>query len=220
MGYVYVEGQSPDHGVKFTISLPATVTIMDCATGAGVVAQIVPLTPVLAVAMQASWLSWVDGASCSLAGETDARWDWTAMVGDAHYASSECVCIQTDDGAVQGAMIYKVNGFSYLEPSQKAVFGRYLATAPWNRDRLSAKPAYSRVGAGLVFHAVRHSYLLGLSGRVWLNSFPESLGFYTALGFKKTCLNDDGTIVCELPTVRANEWLAKKGCWNDGAAQG
>ena len=52
----------------------------------------------------------------------------------------------TDDGNIQGAALYYLNGMSYLEPDAGSVFADRLATAPRNRDWLVAEPACRGVG--------------------------------------------------------------------------
>ncbi len=74
-------------------------------------------------------------------------------------------------------------------------------------------PTYRGVGTVLLLAAVRHSYLLGLGGRVWLSSLPSerTREFYARRGFQVTFEHDDGTIDFELPTARAVAWLEEEG---------
>ncbi len=65
----------------------------------------------------------------------------------------------------------------------------------------------------LLLAAVRHSYALGLGGRVWLTSVPRerTRDFYTRRGFQVILDHDDGMIDFELPTARAVAWLEEEG---------
>ena len=64
----------------------------------------------------------------------------------------------------------------------------------------------------LLLAAVRHSYLLGLGGRVWLSSLPSerTRGFYARRGFQVTCEHEGGMIDFELPNNTAVAWLEEE----------
>ena len=74
-------------------------------------------------------------------------------------------------------------------------------------------PNYRGVGTALLLAAVRHSYLLGLGGRVWLSSLPNerTRDFYTNRGFQVIFEGEDGTIEFELPIAKAVTWLEEEG---------
>jgi hypothetical protein len=64
----------------------------------------------------------------------------------------------------------------------------YLATAPWNRERLTGEPRYRGVGLTLLKFVVRDSAKLGLKGRVGLASLndPDTVDWYLKRGFIDT----------------------------------
>lgn len=123
------------------------------------------------------------------------------------------MAIETENGAIQGAIVYRINAESQLEPGRLAIYGEYLATAPRNRPWLVNPPHLRGVGRGLLLAAVTHSYQLGLEGRIWLTSLPSerTRDFYVNLGFEVIFQKPDGTIDFELPSARALEWLKDEG---------
>jgi len=195
----------PDEPMPSVPGLPNTVSVTFCQSGTSETASIVSLTPALANEMQQSWTS-----QASLAGEPDRYWHWPTMVNNARWLSGR-ICVQTGDGTIQGAMIYHANGRSCLEPGKGAVYGQYLATAPQNRPWLVTDTFCRGVGTGLILYTVCHSYTLGLEGRVALHSFPESVTFYTDLGFEMTGPEEESTIPCELPREKAAKWIKSEG---------
>ena len=88
-----------------------------------------------------------------------------------------------------------------------------IATAPRNRPWVVEPPKYQGIGSVLLLAAVRHSYLLGLGGRVWLSSLPSerTRKFYRDRGFEVIFQDSDGMIGFELPAAAAEKWLEKRG---------
>lgn len=76
-----------------------------------------------------------------------------------------------------------------------------------------AAPKYKGIGTALLLAAVRHSYSLGLGGRVWLTSLPteRTRDFYRKRGFRVIFEDENGMIDFELPTGVAQQWLECEG---------
>jgi GNAT superfamily N-acetyltransferase len=197
------------------LDLPATITLTQCATGSTMQAAIVPLTGDLAQRrIGARWWAGLGASAAQRGAEPDHHWDWTKLVG--YYRNDpfvECLAVQTPDEDIQGAMIYHVNGRSVLEPGAGSVIGDRLATAPRNRSWLVAAPAYQGAGTGLLLRSVAHSYKLGLKGRMNLFALPipRTTEFYEGLDFVPTDVEQDDTILYELPADRAIAWLRRTG---------
>jgi hypothetical protein len=119
----------------------------------------------------------------------------------------------TSDQQVQGAAVYRFDARSCLEAGQGSVFLEYLATAPWNRERLRREPRCRGVGLVLLKFVVRHSAKLGLKGRVGLASLndPDTVNWYLNRGFVDTGEvieeNDAALPLLELPVEGARKLL-------------
>ncbi len=130
----------------------------------------------------------------------DAHWKWNSFV-RRHQKRQDwvrCGAIETPDGKIQGAIIYRRDGASLLEPGQGAVYVEYLAAAPSNRKDCARKPEYEGVGSGLLTLAILHSYDWGSGGRVALHSLPTAIKFYKQHDFVKTNHSKDRMIHCEI----------------------
>ena len=110
-------------------------------------------------------------------------------------------------------MLYQIDAKSQIESGAGAVFVDRLAAAPRNRPWLASPPRYRGVGTVLLLAAVRHSYSLGLGGRVWLVSLPSerTKEFYKNRGFRRIYDDGDGMIDFELPAAKAETWLKNEG---------
>jgi len=129
----------------------------------------------------------------------DADWKWYGIVQEETASGfGEAVCIVTSDRQVQGAAVYRFDARSCLEAGQGSVFLEYLATAPWNRERLCREPRCRGVGLVLLKFVVRHSAKLGLKGRVGLASLndPDTVNWYMKRGFV-----DTGEVIQEKDTA-------------------
>jgi len=115
-----------------------------------------------------------------------------------------------DDGSVQGAMIYWVNGKSALEEGKRTVLIDRLATAPRNRQWLSDNPYYRGAGSGLLTYALCQSHFLGFQARVNLFAAGDEQ-FYINRGFVRTEIVHEGMTLFELPSSVALEHLTRKG---------
>jgi len=156
----------------------------------------------------------IGGSKAAREAEGDHHWRWRAIVGRLRtQRNKEALAIETEDGMIQGAIVYRIDALSRIESGRGAIYGEWLATAPRNRPWLVNPPHLRGIGRVLLFAAVRHSYMLGLGGRVWLTSLPSerTRNFYVNLGFRVIFQNPDGTIDYELPSDRAMEWLEEEG---------
>ncbi len=185
------------------LSLPMAISLTDCRNGRRVAAQIVHMSRDLAPQMDATW--WRDAPKAVCKQEDDNHWKWTQLLGGARSSENarfaRSIAVLTDDGNIQGAALYYLNGMSYLEPDAGSVFADRLATAPRNRDWLVAEPACRGVGTALLRLLVAHSYDVGHGGRVNLLSFPrpQTVDFYEKFGFERTDVDEDDMILFELP---------------------
>lgn len=142
--------------------------------------------------------------------EDDRDWDWRALISSCQNKPLwHAIAVRCHEGQIQGAILYRANGVSRIESEKGSVFIEYLASAPWNRDWLTDRPRFRGAGECLIFTAVRHSYLLGLGGRVTVAAIDNdrTVRFYKNRGFEAIDLVDGGTIVYELPGLKALEWL-------------
>lgn len=80
----------------------------------------------------------------------------------------------------QGLMFVDLLRRCRLAPSVDShlVYVDLLATAPWNRPRLSEHPLYRGVGLVLMAEAVNLSFEEGFDGRVGLHALPKANAFY------------------------------------------
>lgn len=146
--------------------------------------------------------------------EDDHHWVWRKLLGlHRNDLAWEAVAVQSASGAVEGAMLYRIDAKSQISRGEGAVFIDRLATAPRNRPWLVASPKYQGIGTVLLLAAVRHSYSLGLKGRVWLTSLPseKTRKFYRNRGFRVIFEDEDDMIDYELPSAEARQWLKSEG---------
>jgi GNAT superfamily N-acetyltransferase len=196
--------------------LPVAITLTRCDTGESVKAELVELTSKLAkLKIGSKWWTNLDVSRTQRQMEGDHHWDWAAEIGK--YRNSlfvESVAVQTDDGELQGAMIYRLDAQSLLSSGVGAVLIDRLATAPRNRGWLVETPLYRGVGKNLVSWAAYHSNTLGFSGRVVLATLPSlrTIGFYESLGFQRAEVEKDDMIILELEPKTAAVLLS---AWNN-----
>jgi GNAT superfamily N-acetyltransferase len=146
--------------------------------------------------------------------EGDHHWEWRKLVGlHRNDLVWEALAVQRANGAIEGAVLYRIDAVSQLERGRGAVFIDRLATAPRNRPWLADPPKYRGIGAALLLAAVRHSYSLGLGGRVWLTSLPSerTREFYHKRDFQVIFEDENGMIDYELPAAAAQRWLKSEG---------
>jgi hypothetical protein len=147
--------------------------------------------------------------------EGDHHWEWRKIVGEKRNRPAwECLAVVGPDGGIEGAIVYRIDAKSRIDENAGAAYVDRLAAAPRNRHWLAKPPKYQGVGSILLFAAVRHSYSLGLRGRVSLSCLPDerSRSFYGKKGFVVICEDEGGMIDYELPVIKAEEWLRSEGC--------
>ncbi|WP_186074193.1 hypothetical protein [Burkholderia gladioli] len=110
----------------------------------------------------------------------DAHWEWSEKVrdraGQLQWNSYALRC----EGRTQGLMFVNMVHRCRLE-SQKNMHMVYidlLATAPWNRRRLSPAPLYRGVGDTLMLEAILLSSEQEFGGRIGLHALPNAVDFY------------------------------------------
>ena len=194
--------------------LPEDVHILNVATNVRQKARLIRLTRELAAKeIDGTW--WSLSASKSIRKEEgDNHWLWRKIVGENHAKLTwEALAIQTSSGSIEGAITYRIDARSRIQSGEGAVYVDRIATAPRNRPWVVEPPKFQGIGSVLLLAAVRHSYLLGLGGRVWLTSLPSerTRKFYRDRGFEVIFEDSDGMIDFELPAVAAEKWLKKRG---------
>lgn len=194
--------------------LPEEVHILNVARNVQVKARLVRLTRELAAKeIDGTWWS-LPASKSARKNEGDNHWLWRKIVGLNHAKLTwEALAVQSASGAIEGAVAYRIDAESQLQPGEGAVYVDRIAAAPRNRPWVVEPPKYQGIGRVLLLAAVRHSYLLGLGGRVWLTSLPSerTRKFYRDRGFEVIFEDSDGMIDFELPTAAAERWLKKRG---------
>jgi hypothetical protein len=196
------------------IPLPNEIDLVRAADNHIVQARFVRLTrPVAKVKIDATW--WQDlGASTEMRKkENDNSWHWAKRLGELRNDRwHESFAIETQDGNIQGAILYWLNTRSFVESEKGAVYLEALATAPRNRPWLVSSPLYRGVGENLLLRAAVHSYIVGLEGRINLLSFRDerTVSFYKNRGFEIVG-EEEGLDQMELAPSRAFEWLKDEG---------
>lgn len=196
------------------LKLPDQIQIKNLLNGEMCDARIVKLTRDLAQThVDGVWWN-IGGSKQVRSEEDDHSWKWAKVVGE-HRANSfvQVAGVQTIEGTIEGAICYRLDGKSLMEPTSKAVYVVGLASAPHNRSWLCNSPHYRGVGDALLFRAVCHSWLLGFKGRAVLVSFssPRTVNFYEKRRLRRVSTNDDGTIEFELEPEIAKQWLRSRG---------
>lgn len=195
--------------------LPDSISLISWRSGQQCTARVVRLTRELAATkIDGRWWAIEAKAGASRDEEDDHHWPWRKLVG-AHRndLTWEFAGVQTEDGEIQGAIAYRIDFRSFVDPALTTVYIDRLAAAPRNRPWLVASPAYRGVGRGLLLRAVCHSYLLGLGGRVNLVSVPHerTRRFYNGRGLVRVREDEDGSIEYELSDEAAQRWLQEEG---------
>lgn len=195
--------------------LPERIELANVATGATITANLVTLTRHLAQdELDSKWWELPGVSKSERRGENDHSWNWAKRLGELRNDRwHEAVAAQTDDGDIQGAILYWINGKSLVEEERGAVHVEALATAPRNRPWLAPSALYRGVGEGLLLRAAAHSYLLGLEGRTNLIAFDDArtISFYENRGFAVVGRDDDDLPMLELTPGAARDWLREEG---------
>lgn len=199
------------------MEVPKTVWLFDCQTGINVEAAVVALSRESVKCLCPDWVEpnwWTDTPLPDEAKEEpDYDWDWVALLSRDQYKSGRfAVGLQTTDGRLQGALIYRVGVDSALDPAKKAIFVDRIASAPANREYLVQAPRFRGVGDALLRYAVAESWFYTFGGCV--NLFPvANVDFYLKRNFKPTNVLDPktGDVLYELSDADAESWLRECG---------
>lgn len=194
--------------------LPEKVELTSVADNAVVGANLVALTRRLAHdRIDSKWWELPGVSKEKKRAENDYDWRWAKRLGELRNDRwHEAVAVQTDDGDVQGAILYWLNGVSFVESDKGAIRVDALATAPRNRAWLVDAPLFRGVGERLLLRAAVQSYRLGFGGRVSLVAFDEmkTVSFYVNRGFEAVGYDEELPRL-ELSSAAALEWLREKG---------
>lgn len=114
----------------------------------------------------------------------------------------------------QGLMFVDLLRRCRLPPSVDShlVYVDILATAPWNRPRLTQPPHYRGVGLVLMAEAVNLSLEEGFDGRVGLHALPKANNFYSDFCLMENMGPDpnyENLNYYELTAARASEFLSR-----------
>jgi hypothetical protein len=187
----------------FTYQFPLdSILLKSRETGGYVNASIIQLTRWRAYwGIQRRWEKYRGPFAETFREREDLKWRWVTFVRKCRKnPAAQCAAAQTSDEMIQGAIIYRADGRSILEPDQGAVFVEYIATAPHNRDKYAKNPLYRGVGEGLILLAALQSYNWGSGGRIVLGSLPGAVNFYKKQGFVETNQREDRIVYYELPS--------------------
>ena len=193
------------------VTVVAPFALTRAVTLERVAARLIELTPDIAQSrIDALW--WNDSGLNIQKREADQHWNWEQIAGDySANALRESVAVLSSEDYLEGALTYRFDAKSRLEPGNGCVYIGWLASAPRNRKWICAQPSYAGVGGDLMEWAVRESTLNGLGGRLSLQSLPtpQTVRFYEAKGFVRTNPNQPptGLIDYELPQDAAQKWL-------------
>jgi hypothetical protein len=124
--------------------------------------------------------SWDEAAQFDV---QDSHWDWVEKAVEAERTMGRDTYALECAGVTQGLMLVDV-GFGRL-PEQRGkelVYIELLATAPWNRPKLTPDARYKGVGRGLVSTAISLSVDLGFGGCIGLHSLAQSEDWYRTAG--------------------------------------
>lgn len=200
-------------------TVPETIELIRNADSAIIESSVVTLTRKLAQSeIDTKWWQIPEVSKGTRSQENDHGWQWAKRLGelrDDRWHSA--LAVQTDDGRIQGAILYHLDTRSFIETDAGAVYIEAVATAPRNRPWLVSTPVYRGVGSGLLLCAVMHSYKLGLGGRVNLLSAEDSrtIEYYKRRGFAPAGYDDDAGNEplprFELDTDSAQSWLREEG---------
>lgn len=112
----------------------------------------------------------------------------------------------------QGAIIYRLDALSLLEPGQGAAYLQFVASAPRNRKLLVGEWAkYRGVGEELVVMAMLDSIYNGRGGRLLGEPLPEAIPFYEKLNFLRALDPQSGRIYYEIPGAEAQVHIRERG---------
>ena len=110
----------------------------------------------------------------------DAHWQWASKAAQREEKLGWSSFAVEADGQTQGLMFATTVGFA----REKSQLGKPLvqidliATAPWNRLKLTSEPRFKGVGRLLLATAISLSFSEEFEGRIGLHSLPQSESWY------------------------------------------
>jgi len=121
----------------------------------------------------------------------DSHWEWVEKAVEAERIMGRDTFAIEAAGVTQGLMLVDV-GFGRLPDlrGKELVYIDLLATAPWNRPKLTPDARYKGVGRVLVGTAISLSVDLGFGGGIGLHSLPQSEDWYRGVGFTDVEFDD------------------------------
>jgi hypothetical protein len=140
--------------------------------------------------------------------ENDNSWHWAKRLGELRNDRwHESFAIETQDGNIQGAILYWLNTRSFVESEKGAVYLEALATAPRNRPLACLLSTISRCRRKSAFEGSSPQLY-----RINLLSFRDerTVSFYKNRGFEIVG-EEKGLDQMELAPSRAFEWLKDEG---------
>ncbi|TPK85695.1 hypothetical protein FJ936_09150 [Mesorhizobium sp. B2-4-13] len=114
----------------------------------------------------------------------DVHWDWGKKVLAAEEDPLILELFVLECGySTQALMLVRKGGLKCLcrhpeDLTNQLIYVDFLATAPWNRPRLVAQPAYSGCGRILLAAAVSLSFDEEMKGRIGLHALPGAETYY------------------------------------------
>ncbi|NTG08851.1 hypothetical protein [Rhizobium rhizogenes] len=130
----------------------------------------------------------------------DAHWEWgqKMLIAEKDPLIYDIYVIECGFNT-QAVMLVRKGGLKCIcrhpdeRPTSRLLYVDFLATAPWNRDKLVSDPTYSGCGRILISTAVDLSFEEENCGRIGLHSLPGAEEFYrgkvgmTDLGPDENC---------------------------------
>lgn len=195
-----------------------SIPIFHVPTKEQVSARVVRLTGKLAFEyIKKKWWSNLGVDRAILENEEDYEWDWRAearrVAKKDDFGCYAALTTVNEIQEIQGAIVYDLRGQTPGPEPRPAVYGKYLATAPRNRESVVGvgKAIYRGVGEGLLTIALLDSFFEGYRGRMFLQSLDRAVDFYRKRGFKETIDSKDGTLYYEIEEEEAKALLVRRG---------
>lgn len=107
----------------------------------------------------------------------DASWDWFAYISRGSSSDGFLVLSALAGDQLEGLLSLSI-GRSRITAGADLVYVEHIASAPWNREGLTASPRITGLGRLLMRTSVRLSEVLGHEGRIGLHSKPDTESFY------------------------------------------
>lgn len=152
----------------------------------------------------------------AIAGEhdlQDAHWKWSEKLARMQGDMSRASFAVEAEGVTQGLMFTHMGPtVRAREPSQQ---GQYIvdvelvATAPWNRFRLTPDPQFRGIGRLLLATAVSLSFSEEFAGRVGLHALPQAESWYRDVcGMTDLGVDTSGMRYFEMTSAQARAFIA------------